>query len=167
MHIRLLYCLQALSIGMPDCILACLGEQPVLPSGILPSLFLTLWGERVGTVSIKHLLSSKGPLFPFQLSLRFHDTVYLADLQLKFSSGIQEIHIKGRGKKGKDALSLSLCLSKFTLRLISWHDSHETTGGTLPCPLSFLEPLGMCGPGQPEGGLWALGGKFPQQRARV
>ena len=69
--------------------------------GTLPSLLLTLQGEHVGAFSIKHLLSSKGPLLPFQWSLRFHDTVYLTDSQIKFSSGIHEIHIKGKEKKKK------------------------------------------------------------------
>lgn len=64
-------------------------------------------------LSIKHLLSSKGPLFPFQWSPRFHDTVYLADSQLKFSLAFGR-SIKGRGKKkkSKEELSPILCLSK-------------------------------------------------------
>lgn len=83
----------------------------------MPSLLRTLRGEHVGAFSIKHLLSSKGPLFPIQWSLRFHDTVYLAESQLEFSSGIHKILIKEKGgKKAKEEPSPILCLNKKTVK---------------------------------------------------
>lgn len=136
--------------------------------GILPpSLLLTLWGEHVGAFSIKHLLSSKGPLFPFQWSLRFHDTVYLTDSQLKFSSGIHEIHIKGRKKiKQKKSFHLSFVevRKQLTLRLISWHGSHKTMGrAPTPAP-HYRHPLPACMGRRICRRLWAVGWFLQQQR---
>lgn len=48
-------------------------------------LLLSLLGTHVGVFSIKHLLSSNGPLFSFQWSPRFHDPVYLAGSQFQVS----------------------------------------------------------------------------------
>lgn len=91
-------------LGAKVAISVCLGELPVCLSA--SCLLCSLSGERVAdALSIKHLLSSNGPLFPFQWSLRFHDTVYLADAQFKFASGIPKIHKKGGGGKKRKKIS--------------------------------------------------------------
>lgn len=161
MHIRLFYCSLLTAQECQTPYFSSPKRTTCIMLGILPpSLLLTLWGEHVGAFSIKHLLSSKGPLFPFQWSLRFHDTVYLTDSQLKFSSGIHEIHIKGRKKiKQKKSFHLSFVevRKQLTLRLISWHGSHKTMGrAPMPAP-HYRHPLPACMGWRICRRLWALG----------
>lgn len=159
-HIRLFYCSLLTAQECQTPYFSSPKRTTCIMLGILPSLLLTLWGEHVGAFSIKHLLSSKGPLFPFQWSLRFHDTVYLTDSQLKFSSGIHEIHIKGRKKiKQKKSFHLSFVAvrKQLTLRLISWRGLHKTTGcAPMPAP-HYRCPLPACLGQRVCRRLWAIG----------
>lgn len=64
--------------GVPSCTLGLVGGNKQHYHWALCRFSLPLLGKDAGIFSIKHLLNSNGPLFLFQWSLRFPDTVYLA-----------------------------------------------------------------------------------------
>lgn len=76
--IGVLHGLLAHSPGVPSYIFWFICEKNLYHRWASCRFLLTLLGTHVGVFSIKHLLSSNGPLFSFQWSPRFHDTVYLA-----------------------------------------------------------------------------------------
>lgn len=79
------------------------------------------------------------------------------------------MHKKGIGKKNtEEELFPILCLSKKTVNFEA-DQLVSLTGANRMCRQagSRCRTPSAWGPGEAEGGLWALGGKFPQQRAGV
>lgn len=91
MHISLLYSLLTHSPEVQSYIFQPACEDNLSDCWASCRFLLILLGKQVGKFPIKHL-SSNGPLFPFQSSLRFHDTVYLAYWQCQFFSSAHKIH---------------------------------------------------------------------------